>query len=150
MFFLSSGHSELPDFMQSFRAVDFFCHRDSNTFSDFFISLLDMLEFFSEGFNSLSIVYWGGPVFQMVENRDPVSTFRCQKSQREHNGLLGFHNLHTLRSNKKCFLNLTRFWVFTNMQTILCFILWSVDEIHECHTLAFTDIHANHTSTFMS
>ena len=118
-FFLSSKHSEFPDFIVN-QVVEFFCRRYI-IFFHIFVFLSDMLR------TSLQVHF-----------------LQCMKNQKEDNGLQVFHNLlHTVFQCMVC-LESYKIWVFENMQTILGSILWPVYDIHVCHTLAWTvyDIHA--------
>ena len=76
----------------------------------------------------------------MVERMDPGETFSMHEKSKANNGL---HNLHHTTFQCMVCLESYKIWVFKNMQTILCSILWPIHNIHVGHTLVWTayDIH---------
>ena len=77
---------------------------------------------------------------QMVERMDPGAIFSMQEKSKAN---IGLHNLHHTMFQCMVCLVTDKIWVFKNMQTILCSILWPIHDIRVCHILAWTayDIH---------
>ena len=120
--------------MQSFGVIDFFYRR--YTFLFFLATCSKILW----GFRFLIVCQLSkirGSMVQMVENVDPGEPFQCMELQKGKIGLQVFHNCTILFQYMVC-LESYKIWVFKNMQTIRCSILWPVHDINACHTLVWT------------